>query len=254
MAHFLQSALDWSLSALGVYGYLIVFVATLAENLFVIGSFVPGDIITASAAFTATTPQGAHLSPWVLLGVATIGSLIGMNISYFVGMRGGRGLIERVGPRFGITIESIEAGEEYFEQHGALTIVFARFVAVLKNLAPAIAGASRMKIWLFEATALVASFGYACVLMAVGWFLGENFQAGLKYFGAFSWLLFLVVVVVIAVLLTGKRKHDRKLLAEEAAAFEAEHGRIEAGQPAGRSDEPPADLRVRHDGDSDDDA
>ena len=57
---------------------------------------------------------------------------------------GGRaGLIERVGPRFGISAEAIEAGDEYFDRRGPATIIFARFVAVMKNLAPTIAGASR---------------------------------------------------------------------------------------------------------------
>jgi uncharacterized membrane protein len=62
--------------------------------------------------------------------------------------------------------------------------------------------------------------------MAVGWFLGENFRAGLKYFGAFSWVAFLAVVVAIVLAWRSKRRHDAKLLAEQAAEFEAEHGRL----------------------------
>ena len=230
--HIAQSILDWSLSERGVYGYLIVFLATLGENIFILGSFVPGDIITAAAAFTATTPQGAHLSIWGLLAVATLGSIIGMNVSYFIGVRGGSDLLSRLGPRFGITIEDIEAGEEYFEKHGALTILLARFVAVLKNMSPAIAGASRMRIAVFEVFALIASVGYAAILMAVGWFLGENFQAGLKYFGAFSWVAFLAVVVAAVLAWRSKRRHDAKLLAEKAAEFEAEHGRLVSEETA----------------------
>jgi membrane-associated protein len=224
--HFVQPIVDWSLAALGVYGYLIVFVATIAENLFLLGSFVPGDVITAAAAFTATTPQGAHLSIWGLLAVATLGSLVGMNASYFLGVRGGSDLLSRMGPRFGISIEDIEAGEEFFEKHGPLTILLARFVAVLKNMSPVIAGASRMRIAVFEVFAFIASVGYAAILMAVGWFLGENFRAGLKYFGAFSWVAFLAVVVAIVLAWRSKRRHDAKLLAEQAAEFEAEHGRL----------------------------
>ena len=59
-----------------------------------------------------------------------------------------------------------EAGEEFFEKHGALTILLARFVAVLKNLSPAIAGASRMRVAVFEVFALIASAAYAALLMA----------------------------------------------------------------------------------------
>jgi len=221
--HLVQTIVDWSLSAIGVHGYLIVFLATLGENIFLLGSVVPGDVLSAGAAFAATTPQGAHLSIWGLLGMATLGSMVGMNISYFIGVRGGREFIRRIGPRFRISVQDIEGAEEFFERNGALTILLARFVAVLKNMSPAIAGASRMRLWAFEFFALLASVGYAGILMGVGWFLGANFKAGLKYFGAFSWVAFVGVAVVAFVAWRSKRRHDAKLLAEKAAAYEAEH-------------------------------
>ena len=223
MAQLLLTILNWALAALSAHGYTIVFLATILENIFVVGSFTPGDVITASAAFTATTVEGSALSPWLLLVAATAGTFVGTNISYFIGLRGGRALIERVGPRFGINLEAIEAGEEYFERHGSATIVFARFVAVLKNLAPTLAGASRMNLFWFEVYTLVGSLGYAAILVGVGWFLGANFQAGLKYFGAFSWLMFVAIVVVGVGLFEAKRRHDKRLLTENAAEFEVDH-------------------------------
>jgi len=223
MMQLLASLLAWALSALATYGYAIVFVATVLENLFLIGSFTPGDVITAAAAFTATTAQGHGLSPWLLLATATLGSFLGSNISYVIGRRGGRELISRVGPRFGVGVSAIEAGEEFFERHGSQTILLARFVAVLKNLAPALAGASRMDVFWFELYSLIGSLGYAAILVAAGWFLGANFQAGLKYFGAFSWLLFAAVIAVGVALFVGKRRHDRRLLADSAEEFEQEH-------------------------------
>ena len=228
MAQLLQTILNWALAALSAHGYTIVFLASILENIFVVGSFTPGDVITASAAFTATTVGGSALSPWLLLASATAGTFVGTNISYFIGLRGGRALIERIGPRFGIDLEAIEAGEEYFERHGSATIVFARFVAVLKNLAPTLAGASRMNLFWFEVYTLVGSLGYAAILVGVGWFLGANFQAGLKYFGAFSWLMFVAIVVVGIGLFVVKRRHDERLLAENAAEFVEDHPDVAA--------------------------
>jgi membrane protein DedA with SNARE-associated domain len=223
MSHPLQSLLEWALAGLAVYGYRIVFAATALENVFVLGSFVPGDVVTAGAAVAATTPEGAHLSPWLLIAVATIGSLIGNNISYTIGRRGGRELIERIGPRFGIDVTAIEATEEYFSVHGSTTILIGRFVAVLKNIAPAVAGASRMNLFWFELYSLIAALAYSCVLVGVGWFLGENFQAGLRYFGMASWLLFAAVIGVGIWLWRRKRRHDKRIIAENAAEFEGQH-------------------------------
>jgi uncharacterized membrane protein YdfJ with MMPL/SSD domain len=56
----------------------------------------------------------------------------------------------------------------------------------------------------------------------VGWFLGANFQAGLKYFGAVSWALFAVAVAVGVVLFLAKRRRDARLVAENAAEFAEE--------------------------------
>ena len=221
---FLQSLLAWALSALGTWGYLIVFIATILENLFIVGSFTPGDVLTAAAAFTAATSHGQGLNPWVLFALATLGTFIGTNISYFIGWRGGRELIERVGPRFGIKVEAIEAGEEYFNEHGSQTIIIARFIAVMKNLAPALAGASHMNLFWFEVYSLVGSIGYAGILVGIGWFLGANFRQGLAYLGAFSWMVFVAIVIGGIALWVGKRRHDRRLLTREAAEYETVHG------------------------------
>jgi len=222
MMQLLATALAWALGALAAFGYRIVFAATVLENLFIVGSFTPGDVITAGAAVAATTAEGAHLSPWVLIAVATVGSVIGANISYFVGFRGGRELLERVGPRFGIDKSAIEATEEYFYRHGSVTILLARFIAVIKNIAPAVAGASRMNLFWFEFYTTVSAIGYSAILVGVGWFLGANFRVGLKYFGAVSWLGFAIVVAVGAALWLGKRRHDRRLVADNAEEFEEE--------------------------------
>jgi len=221
-----QDILTWALAALDQHGYAIVFAATVLENLFIVGSFTPGDVITTAAAFTASTPTGNSLSVGGLFAAAVAGTWIGSNISYLVGARGGLALIERVGPRFGISIEAIEAGDEYFDRRGPATIIFARFVAVMKNLAPTIAGASRLKLWVFEVYSLIGAILYAGILVALGWFLGENFRQGLKYFGAFSWLMFLVVIVMIIVIWQGKRRRDKRVVRRQAARFEAEHGRL----------------------------
>ena len=220
------------MAALDQHGYIIVFLATVLENLFIVGSFTPGDVITAAAAFSATTLAGDATSVWGLFAAAIAGTWVGSNISYFIGVRGGRALIERIGPRFGISIESIEAGEEYFERRGPVTIVFSRFVAVMKNLAPTIAGASRMKLWVFELYSLVGAVMYSGILIGVGWFLGANFQQGLKYFGAFSWLMFLVVLVAVIVTWRTKRRRDRLAVEREAARFEADHGRLSLAESA----------------------
>jgi membrane-associated protein len=218
-----QEILGWIMDALAIWGYPIVFLATLLENVFLVGSFTPGDIITAGAAVAAATEHDARLSPWALLVMATLGSFVGTNISYLIGRRGGREMIERLGPKVHIDVETIKAAEEYFEKHGVATVFLAKFVAVLKNVIPAIAGASKMNLFFFELYSLAAALLYSAILVGVGWFLGDNFRSGLKYFGAFSWLMLAAVVTVGLWLFTRKRRHDRRLVAKNAAEYERAH-------------------------------
>jgi membrane-associated protein len=219
----LQAMIEWALAGLAAYGYPIVFFAMTLESIFVLGSFTPGDLITAAAAVAAATNPLAKLSPWWLVATAASGSVIGANISYIIGYRGGRDLIERVGPRFGMDIKTIEAAEEFFGRRGSETIFLARFVAVMKNVAPVLAGASRMNLFWFELYTLLSALVYAGVMVGVGWFLGDNFRVGLKFFGAFSWLLLVAVIAGVITITVAKRRRDKRLIAREAAAFEEEH-------------------------------
>ena len=220
----LNDVTAWILSGMAAYGYIIVFLGAVTENLFVVGSFVPGDLVVAAAAFTASTAQGQNLSPWVLFGLAILGAMTGANISFQVGLRAGRPFIEQLGLKAGIDADMIEAGEAYFERHGPLTLVFARLVAVMKNMAPALAGASKMNIWLFELYTLLGATFYVASLVGIGLFLGANFEAGLKYLGGFSWILFAAIAVVIVVLLQAKKRRDKEIVVEYEAEYEAEHG------------------------------
>ena len=79
-----------------------------------------------------------------------------------------------------------------------------------------------MNILWFEFYSVLSAFVYSCALVGVGWILGENFRVGLKYFGAFSWVLFALVVAGGVWLWSRKRRHDERLIAENAAGFEDE--------------------------------
>jgi membrane-associated protein len=226
-----QALVQWVLAAIATYGYPIVLVATMLENVFVLGSVVPGDMITATAAVAAATNPEAHLNPLWLVALGTLGSVLGANVSYVIGYRGGRELIERVGPRFRIDVKAIEAAEEFFSKRGSETIFLARFVAVIKNVVPALAGASRMNLFWFELYSILSAVIYAGAIVGVGWFLGENFRVGLKYFGAFSWLLFVLVIAGAVALTMAKRKTDKRLIARNAAEFEEEHARAQDTEP-----------------------
>lgn len=209
------AVLDWFLGLLGQWGYPITLLFTVLENLFVIGSFTPGETVVMAAGFVAE--RGA-LNPWFVGVSSLVGTVIGSNLSYWFGRRGGREALLRWGGRF-FDEERLTAAEEYFENHGNKTVLISRFAAGFKNFVPVIAGASRMRVWIFELYTLIGAVIYTTLMVTLGWVFAENFQRALDIARGLTWFGFVVLVSMIAFLIWGRRRYiTRKIerLVEEA--------------------------------------
>lgn len=184
---------DWALSALDNYGYFIVLGFTTFENLFVVGSLTPGETVVVAAGFVAA--QSALMWPLVWLA-SVVGTMLGSNISFFFGRRGGRPTLDslahrlegtRLGRFAGIHRGSLAEAEAYFERHGSKTIFMSRFAIGFKNFMPVIAGASRMPIFHFELWTFAGAVTYTTAMVTIGWLLGDNFSLALRVAGSIGW-------------------------------------------------------------------
>ena len=185
------------------------------ENLFVIGSFTPGELMVMAAGFV--TVKGG-LDPALVAASSMAGTLVGTNLSYYFGRRGGRQALERWGGRF-FDEDRIRASEEYFELHGSPTVLFARFAAVFKNFVPVIAGVSKMRIWIFELYTIIGALIYTTLMLMLGRIFAENFDRAIAIARNLTWLGTILLVAALAFLLWGRRKvHARRIetLAETA--------------------------------------
>ncbi len=221
--------IDWFLGLLDTAGYPIVFGFTLFENLFVIGGITPGETIVVAAAFLSTPTYGSLQWPLVWLA-SVLGTVIGSNISYFLGRKGGRDALLRYGHRFHISEKRIADAEEYFAVHGSKTVLVGRFTAGFKNFTPMIAGVSRMKLPWFELYTVLGAMLYSAVMVLIGYFLGENFEralafaAGIGYAGVAILLTLVLVLVLVRRRVKLRRALEDQLeeLFEENTGFEAE--------------------------------
>jgi membrane protein DedA with SNARE-associated domain len=232
---------DWALGLLAPpWGYLIVFGFTVSENIFILGTFTPGETVVVAAAFVASTGDLSLLGVWF---VAVVGGVVGSNIGYFLGRRGGREAFLRIGDRFHMSEKRIEAAEEYFYKHGSPTIFVARFAAGVKNLVPMIAGASRMHLGWFELYTVLGAMAQTTLLVAIGYFVGANIDRALQIVSQVGIVGLVLFVVVIALALFGRRRfvsaRDERLV-EEIEAEDAEEQGAEGildEEPFGGMDE-----------------
>ena len=225
--------LDWFLALLGSYGYLITFGATVLENVFVVGSVTPGETIVMAAAFVSVeSPTMNPVTVWIM---SVLGTVLGSNISYFLGRYGGRQMLERFGSRFRISSARIEEAEEYFFQHGSKTVLLSRFAAGVKNFVPMIAGISRMHVWIFEAWVLLGAIIYTTVMVLIGVLLGENFERALAFAARLGYAGAALFVLVVAGALMLRRRYKARKEASEELEELLEDAEREARDSEGRS-------------------
>jgi len=126
------------LSAPANLGYGALFALVLAESA---GVPVPGEPALLAAGALA---GAGKLSLPIVIAVAAIASIIGDNLGYWLGRRGGRRVFASRGPLARQRRKLLERGEHFFARHGAKTVFVARWITGVRVVAAVVAGASAM--------------------------------------------------------------------------------------------------------------
>lgn len=154
---------------------------------------LPGETTLLAASYLAAT---GSLSLPLVIASAALGAIVGDSLGYLIGRRGGRRFFERYGRYIGITPKKLDKADRYFARHGAKTVFFGRFVAVLRVLAGPLAGASRMPYRRFLAANAAGGVTWATLMGTLGFFFGKPVAAFLSSMGL--WALALVALYLVA--------------------------------------------------------
>ena len=122
------------------YGYLAVFVLVGAESL---GVPLPGETALITAAIYAGHTH--RLNPWLIFLVASAAAIIGDNIGYWIGDKGGYRLARRYGRKIRLDERKLKIARYLFDRYGGKVVFFGRFVSVLRTYAAFLAGTSKMR-------------------------------------------------------------------------------------------------------------
>jgi membrane protein DedA with SNARE-associated domain len=121
------------------YGYAAVFLLVAAESL---GVPLPGETILIAAGIYAGTSH--RLSVWAIFAVAAAAAIIGDNIGFWIGDKGGYRLLKRYGHYVRLDERKLKIGRYIFDRHGGKVVFFGRFVSVLRTYAAFLAGTTKM--------------------------------------------------------------------------------------------------------------
>lgn len=178
------------------YGYLIVFVAALAEAFPFLSILVPGQaVVIAAGAFAAL----GHLSiVWIIL-LAIPAGIIGDAAGFFLGRKYGRAILARYGPMFQVTPRHLEKTDALFEKYGPFALVLFRFSFLTRPIGPLLAGMSALKLRVFWVWNVIGAIVWAVGYSLLGYFFGFAF---LQLEGVIGRVLTWTVVGVVGIYLT----------------------------------------------------
>src|SRR5579863_10537106 len=125
----------WLVVAIERYGYVAVLLAIAIEST---GIPFPGETTLIIAAVYAGT--GGQLSIVGVIVAAAAGAILGDNLGYTVGLKGGYPLLRRFGRVLHLNERHLAYAEAFFRRHGDKTVFFGRFFAVLRAWAAFLAG------------------------------------------------------------------------------------------------------------------
>ena len=129
---------------------------------------------------------------WVGLAGA-FGCVVGSVPAYYLGLYGGRPLIEKYGKYVLVSHHDLDIADRWFARYGDWAIFFSRLLPVVRTFISFPAGVAKMNVPRFIIYTFVGSFPWCLGLAYIGMKLGENWDTLGVYFHKFD--------IVIGVLL-----------------------------------------------------
>jgi len=153
----------------GVWVYGILFLIIFAETGLVFAPFLPGD----SLLFVAGALCGLDaLQLYLLMPLLMLAAFTGDNTNYWVGRLIGMRLFHRVQGRF-LKREHLDKTHAFYEKHGGKTVIFARFMPIVRTFAPFVAGIGMMRYRLFMLYSALGSLAWIASITLAGYFFGN---------------------------------------------------------------------------------
>src|SRR3954471_24046600 len=201
------------------WGYLAVAGVIGVESF---GVPAPGQTIMVAAAIYSSW---GRLDIFAVAAISFIAAVLGDNIGYWIGVRGGRRVVHRYGKYIFITPARLERAEKFFARRGNRIVVVARFIDGLRQLNGVIAGITAMP---WRSFLLYNAIGAA---LWVGWWtsvayvLGNHLVEIIEHAHRYKWWAIAIITLAVVAYITLHLRHIKRRRARTVAAVvEEPHG------------------------------
>ena len=186
----LDKYLNFIAADFGLLTYLLLFLIIFAETGLVVTPFLPGDsLLFAAGALSAV----GIFDPVFLFLVLFLAAVLGDSLNYWIGSFLGVRAFAKGNSRF-FRRKYLLKTQDFYQRHGAKTIVLARFIPIIRTFAPFVAGIGTMRYGKFIIYNIVGGFFWVALFVFGGYYFG-NLNFVRNNFG-----LVIGVIIVISIL------------------------------------------------------
>jgi len=186
--------------------YLILFLIIFVETGVVIMPFLPGDSLLFAAGMLAAQPNDLNI--FLMIIILLIAAITGDSLNYAIGKRFGMRVTRfKLFGKQVVKDEQIEKTHAFYAKYGSKTIVIARFVPIVRTLAPFVGGIGRMNYGTFLTYNVIGALLWVVGITLAGYFLGnipvirDNFS---------KVVLLIIVVSILPIVFETAREKFRK--------------------------------------------
>lgn len=188
----------WIISIINKFGYFGICFLIAFENIF---PPIPSEVILTFGGFmTKTTNMKVHM---VTL-FSTIGSVIGSIVLYYIGRILNKERLEKIvsgklGKILRLKPKDIENADKWFDTKGNITVLFCRFIPIVRSLISIPAGMSEMPLLKFLVYTTIGTAIWNTVLVSMGRFMGNNWEVIVLWIKKLSYIILFIIVILLII-------------------------------------------------------
>ena len=198
--------------------FLVLNLIIFTETGLLIGFFLPGDSLLVITGMICTREDCAWSMP-LLLATLSVSAIVGDTVGFWIGNKSGPKIFNRE-KSFFFAKDHLLKAQAFYEKHGGVTIILARFVPFLRTFAPVVAGVGKMPYKQFLSYNIFGGIGWIFSMVFAGYFLptllnpllqpvfGPQFQVQRHIEKVVLIVVFLSVLPIVFGWLKGKMKRQ----------------------------------------------
>jgi membrane-associated protein len=153
----------------GMWVYAILFLIIFCETGLVVTPFLPGDsLLFAIGSLAAIGAVRVEFIIPLLISAA----LTGDNTNYWIGRKVGPKIFNQDKSRF-FNKEYLDRTHRFYDKHGRITVILARFLPFIRTFAPFVAGIGHMTYRIFLLFSIIGAFLWVSLFILIGYFFGN---------------------------------------------------------------------------------